>query len=219
MSRTSAAPEAAAAAAAASELKHLHGGPAQFVYGGVAGAVGKTIGAPLARLVILLQTGGADGSVVSAARGVLRREGLRGFFRGNVVDVVRGFNQNGINYVMYERVKAALLPFDPSDSGACARLVAGGVSGVIAVRAAPRAPPIFHLFRVRVRALTAMTARSPSQVGVTYPLDLVRTRLGAQTRKSQYSGTVDAFRQIWRADGVHGVLRCASSGMRTTRVL
>ena len=32
----------------------------------------------------------------------------------------------------------------------------------------------------------------------------MRTRLGAQTRSTQYTGTLDAFKKIWRADGVHG---------------
>ncbi len=123
----------------------MRGAPAQFLYGGVAGAVGKTLGAPLARLVILMQTGGAEGSgVVGAARSVFAREGLRGFFRGNLVDVMRGFNQNGINYILYEKVKEALLPWDTSSTGAVARLAAGGVSGVIAVRTrlAQCSPPV-----------------------------------------------------------------------------
>lgn len=150
-----------------------------FCAGGVAGAVAKTTGSPLARLTILLQTQGQpggryEGGMLSVARQIYAREGLRGFFRGNFVDVARSVPYAGLNYGAYEALKRLFLPFDSSESGAPSRFLAGGLSGVVGVL-------------------------------VTYPLDMVRAHVA--TSADRRVSVLSTARGLYSAGGLRGLYR------------
>ncbi|KNC46910.1 carrier protein [Thecamonas trahens ATCC 50062] len=126
-----------------------------FVAGGMAGAVSKTVGAPLSRVTILRQTATQRGvasqpSVAAMVRDIWAREGLRGLFRGNGLDVLRSIPSQGITWLAYDVFKSLLREYDTSDSQSASRFAAGGLAGCVAI-------------------LT------------TYPLDLMRTRIVCST--------------------------------------
>jgi hypothetical protein len=56
--------------------------------GGIAGATAKSVVAPLERVKLLLQTGEGRG-VVATLAAVVRREGVAGLWKGNLVNVIR----------------------------------------------------------------------------------------------------------------------------------
>jgi hypothetical protein len=60
----------------------------KFVLGGVAGMVSKSAVAPLERIRILAQTG-ENGNFVDIGKKVFRSNGIKGFFRGNGVNIYR----------------------------------------------------------------------------------------------------------------------------------
>jgi solute carrier family 25 phosphate transporter 23/24/25/41 len=57
------------------------------------------------------------------------------------------------------------------------------------------------------RKLLAGSAAGCTGVLLTYPLDLIRTRLSLQVHERHYDGMFDAFRKILAADGVRGLFR------------
>lgn len=121
-----------------------------------------------------------------AVRTVYRTEGARAFFRGVSTSVHGAVPYVGINFMAYEFLKARVLERRGAEAGEppgkLASLACGGVAGS-----------------------AAMT--------VTYPLELVRRRMMVQgvligTEGSRpYTGTVDATRRIWAAEGFRGFFR------------
>jgi hypothetical protein len=75
--------------------------------GGAAGAVAKTVCAPLERVKILCQTGESSG-IVATVRNVQRREGVAGLWRGNFTNVVRTIPNKGVLFMCSDSIKATL---------------------------------------------------------------------------------------------------------------
>ncbi|MCL7052095.1 hypothetical protein MKW94_024343, partial [Papaver nudicaule] len=136
----------------------------QLLAGGIAGAVSKTCTAPLARLTILFQVQGMHtdvaklnkASIGREASRIVREEGFRAFWKGNLVTIVHRLPYSSISFYAYERYKNTLQSIpglerhrESVTSDLFVRLVGGGLAGVTAA-------------------------------SITYPLDLVRTRLAAQ---------------------------------------
>ncbi|MCE3217225.1 hypothetical protein HAX54_011111 [Datura stramonium] len=137
----------------------------QLLAGGVAGAISKTCTAPLARLTILFQLQGMHTdaanlkkvSLWQEASRIVREEGFRAFWKGNLVTIAHRLPYSSISFYAFERYKNVLqLILGVESQGEnitadlCIRLVGGGLAGITAA-------------------------------SVTYPLDLVRTRLAAQS--------------------------------------
>jgi solute carrier family 25 (mitochondrial phosphate transporter), member 23/24/25/41 len=57
------------------------------------------------------------------------------------------------------------------------------------------------------RKLLAGSAAGCVGVCLTYPLDLIRTRLSLQIATKHYAGIADAFGKIYRAEGVRGLFK------------
>ncbi|MQL73701.1 hypothetical protein Taro_006062 [Colocasia esculenta] len=132
--------------------------------GGVAGAVSKTCTAPLARLTILFQVQGMHSDVATLKRTsifheasrIVREEGVRAFWKGNLVTIAHRLPYSSISFYAYERYKLKLQSLPGLDrhrefvaADVFLRLLGGGLAGITAA-------------------------------SITYPLDLVRTRLAAQ---------------------------------------
>ncbi|XP_030534467.1 mitochondrial substrate carrier family protein B-like [Rhodamnia argentea] len=163
----------------------------QLLAGGVAGAVSKTCTAPLARLTILFQVQGMHydlatmkkASIWHEASRIVREEGYRAFWKGNLVTIAHRLPYSSVNFYIYEQYKKVLhmIPGVESYRGnmsteLCIHFVGGGLAG-----------------------MTAATA--------TYPLDLVRTRLAAQTNVIYYRGIWHALRTITREEGWLGLYK------------
>ncbi|PSC75043.1 Mitochondrial substrate carrier family B [Micractinium conductrix] len=161
--------------------------------GGVAGAFSKSCTAPLARLTILYQINGMHAAhgggglppgrlgVGAALRHVVRSEGLRALWKGNGVTIVHRLPYSATNFWVYEHVNEQWKRAFPSQGP----LAAGDVA----------------------RRLVAGGTAGMSACALAYPLDLVRTRLAAQTTQRHYTGIGQAMRMIVAEEGARGLYR------------
>ncbi|UNI16158.1 hypothetical protein JDV02_002623 [Purpureocillium takamizusanense] len=132
--------------------------PGYFLAGAIAGGVSRTATAPLDRLKVYLlvntrsssETAGAalkQGRPIAALQNSLRpikdavrdlfhSGGLRGFFAGNGLNVVKIMPETAIKFGSYEAAKRALANFeghgDPRRINSYSKFTAGGVAGMIA---------------------------------------------------------------------------------------
>ena len=78
----------------------------RFVAGGISGAVAKTVTAPLAAIKLKLQcTEDDDEGALDCARRIFEREGWRGFYRGNLANVLRYFPTQAFNFAFKDTIK------------------------------------------------------------------------------------------------------------------
>ncbi|KAL2525812.1 Mitochondrial substrate carrier family protein [Abeliophyllum distichum] len=163
----------------------------QLLAGGVAGAVSKTCTAPLARLTILFQVQGMHSDAASLRKAniwpeasrILREEGFCAFWKGNLVTIVHRLPYSSVSFYAFERYKNLLqfiLGVESQGDNMSADLCIRLVGGGLA-------------------GITAAT--------VTYPLDLVRTRLAAQTNVIYYRGISHALCTISKEEGVSGLYK------------
>ncbi|KAF5186705.1 Mitochondrial carrier protein coac2 [Thalictrum thalictroides] len=122
-------------------------------------------------------------SIWREASRIVGEEGFRAFWRGNLVTIAHRLPSSSITFYAYERYK---------------RLVQL-IPGLEGQRDNANAD-----FSVRLLAdgLAGVTS-----VSATYPLDLVRTRLAAQTNVIYYRGIAHALRTICRDEGFLGLYK------------
>ncbi|XP_061343510.1 uncharacterized protein LOC133289557 isoform X2 [Gastrolobium bilobum] len=160
--------------------------------GGVAGAFSKTCTAPLARLTILFQVQGMHSNVATLRKAsiwneasrIIHEEGFRAFWKGNLVTIAHRLPYSSVNFYSYEHYKKLL------------RMVPGVQSGWDNV--------CINFVGGGLAGMTAATS--------TYPLDLVRTRLAAQTNFTYYRGIGHALQTICKEEGIFGLYK----GLGTT---
>ncbi|CAN6307824.1 unnamed protein product [Urochloa humidicola] len=185
---------AAAAAAAAEEIRRL---PAEvnwemldksrfFVLGA---ALFSGVSAALYPAVVVkthLQVAPPPAAATATAAAILRRDGLRGFYRGFGASLAGTVPARALYMAALEATKSSVGP-------AAVRL---GVSEPAASAAAS--------------AAAGVSAAVAAQV-VWTPVDVISQRLMVQTATSaagcRYRGGADAFRKILAADGVRGLYR------------
>lgn len=138
--------------------------------GAVAGAVSRTAVAPLETIRTHLMVGSGGASTTEVFRDIMKHEGWKGLFRGNLVNVIRVAPARAVELFVFETVNKKLTPKLGEDSKIPipASLLAGACAGV-------------------------------SQTLLTYPLELVKTRLTIQ--RGVYKGILDAFVKIIREEG------------------
>ncbi|KAK6135889.1 hypothetical protein DH2020_030376 [Rehmannia glutinosa] len=117
-------------------------------------------------------------SIWREASRIVREEGVRAFWKGNLVTIAHRLPYSSISFYAFERYKNVGVESQGENISAdlCIRLVGGGLAG--------------------------LTAAS-----VTYPLDLVRTRLAAQTNVIYYRGIWHALHTISREEGALGLYK------------
>ncbi|KAI9157192.1 hypothetical protein LWI28_018231 [Acer negundo] len=163
----------------------------QLIAGGVAGALSKTCTAPLARLTILFQVQGMHNDAATMMKAniwreasrIISEEGFRAFWKGNLVTIAHRLPYSSVNFYAYENYKKLLHVIPGVQSrgeSMSANLCVDFVAGGLA-------------------GITAASA--------TYPLDLVRTRLAAQTNVMYYRGIGHALQTICRDEGVLGLYK------------
>ncbi|XP_020202265.1 mitochondrial substrate carrier family protein V isoform X2 [Cajanus cajan] len=168
----------------------------QLLAGGVAGALSKTFTAPLARLTILFQVQGMHSNVAtlrkasiwSEASRIIHEEGFRAFWKGNLVTIAHRLPYSSVNFYSYEHYKKLLKM----------------VPGLQSHRDNVSADLCVHFVGGGLAGITAATS--------TYPLDLVRTRLAAQTNFTYYRGIWHALQTITKEEGIFGLYK----GLGTT---
>jgi solute carrier family 25 phosphate transporter 23/24/25/41 len=147
---------------------------AQLSCGGIAGAVSRTVVAPIDRVKILLQTQyllhgekAKYTSIMQTCRTIVVEEGVTRLWRGNVTNMVRVFPYAATQFTSYEKFKVALLRGNDRKLTVVERLSAGALAG-----------------------MTATT--------ITHPLDLIRLRLSVDPN---LRNAADACRSIMAEGG------------------
>lgn len=140
--------------------------------GGIAGAISRTVTAPIDRLKMLMQAappGQSSGSLADGLRAIHKEGGLPAYFRGNSVNVLKIAPETAIKFVAFD-VGKARLAVDPDNVTAAERFVAGGGAGAVAQ-------------------------------GCIYPLEICKTRM-AVSAPGTYSGIADCLASIVRSEGL-----------------
>ena len=161
----------------------------QFVAGGVAGIVARSVVAPIDRVKILMQTQhvmaaqrGASAikyhGLMQSLRTIVAEEGVKGLWRSNLANIIRVAPYSATQFASYDYYKAYLGIGGPGQQKGKLeqlqqRLLCGGLAG-----------------------LTATT--------VTHPLDVVRLRVATDM---EIRGATDAFVQLIREGGFKNLYR------------
>ncbi|KAL8063091.1 hypothetical protein ABFX02_01G005500 [Erythranthe guttata] len=138
--------------------------------GGIAGAISRTAVAPLETIRTHLMVGSSGHSTSEVFQDIMKTEGWPGLFRGNLVNVIRVAPSKAIELFVYDTVNKKLSPKN-------------GEQLKIPI------PP----------SLVAGACAGVTSTLVTYPLELVKTRLTIQ--REIYTGLVDAFVKIIKEGG------------------
>jgi solute carrier family 25 (adenine nucleotide translocator) protein 4/5/6/31 len=163
-----------------------------FLLGGVAAAVSKTVAAPIERIKLLVQNQGEmlkTGRLTTPYSGVgdcfartVKDEGFMSLWRGNVANVLRYFPTQALNLAFKDKIKA-MFNRKKQDGYAlwfAANMASGGLAGAMSL--------VF-----------------------VYSLDYARTRLAndakSKTGTRQYEGLIDVYRKTIASDGVAGLYR------------
>ncbi|KAJ4959219.1 hypothetical protein NE237_026330 [Protea cynaroides] len=123
----------------------------RLISGAIAGAVSRTAVAPLETIRTHLMVGSSGHSTTEVFHTIMKTDGWKGLFRGNLVNVIRVAPSKAIELFAYDTVRKNLTP-KPGEQPVIpipASLVAGAVAGV-------------------------------SSTLCTYPLELIKTRLTIQ---------------------------------------
>lgn len=162
-----------------------------FALGGVSAGFSKTLIAPIERVKLLLQLQDASKAIspdkryngaIDCFRRVYAEQGFDSFWRGNFSNVIRYFPGQAINFSLKDLIKKKF-PTSKSDS---------------------------YLKRFSTN-LFAGGAAGAVAVVVGYPLDFIRTRLGAdvgaQKDQREFLNMRDVVTKIWRSEGLVGIYR------------
>jgi len=158
-----------------------------FVAGGISAAVSKTVVAPLERVKIILQIQDSHKhipkdkqykGIIDCFSRINKEQGFLSFWRGNVVNVVRYFPTQALNFAFKDKYKALFMSgVDKNNFWKffAANLAAGGAAGATSLL-------------------------------IVYPLDFARTRLGADMGKAaadrEFKGLADCIVKSYKADGI-----------------
>ncbi|KAG4144010.1 hypothetical protein ERO13_D05G009700v2 [Gossypium hirsutum] len=142
----------------------------RLISGGIAGAISRTCVAPLETIRTHLMVGSSGNSTTEVFHNILQNDGWKGLFRGNLINVIRVAPSKAIELFAFDTVNKTL------------SLKPGEVSKI-------PIPP----------SLVAGACAGVSSTLVTYPLELVKTRLTIE--KNMYDGILDAFLKILQREG------------------
>lgn len=164
---------------------------ADFLVGGVAAAVSKTIVAPIERVKLLLQVQDASQSIEAAYRykgmgdcfqRVYKEQGPLSFWRGNWTNVIRYFPTQALNFACKDFYKKTLNPFNQKSDPVkffIGNMLSGGAAG-------------------------------STSLCFVYPLDFARTRLAADVgsgKEREFTGLINCIKNIATKDGPAGLYR------------
>ncbi|KAI3468036.1 hypothetical protein Pfo_024699 [Paulownia fortunei] len=148
----------------------------RLISGGIAGAVSRTAVAPLETIRTHLMVGSSGHSTTEVFHNIMKTEGWPGLFRGNFVNVIRVAPSKAIELFVYDTVNKNLSP-KPGEQ--------------------PKLPI--------PPSLVAGACAGVSSTLVTYPLELVKTRLTIQ--REVYNSLLDAFVKILQEGGLGELYR------------
>jgi len=161
-----------------------------LVLGGAIGAVSKTIMAPVERVKLLMQTQDSNPDVLSGkvkryegisdcAKRVHSEQGVKAFWRGNLVNCLRYAPQQGSALAFNDLINQLFPNYDPKTDfwkGFGAKLASGGIAGGMANT-------------------------------ICYPFDFARTRLASDLAagEGKFKGIADCIVTTVRQQGITGL--------------
>jgi solute carrier family 25 thiamine pyrophosphate transporter 19 len=128
--------------------------------------------------------------VSQVARDILRHEGIRGFWKGNIPAEGLYLSYGAAQFFAYRSTTQAIDTLLTDENGEKRWAVPGAAKSFVAGAVAG----------------TAATT-------VTYPLDLLRTRFAAQGTEKVYEGLLSSIRDIKRNEGLAGYFRGLGAGI------
>lgn len=159
----------------------------RFVAGAFAGVFSQTVIYPMEVLktrLVLGQTGDHRG-IWHCAQKILRTEGLRGFYRGYLPNLLGIVPYAGVDLAVYETLKRSYLKSHMNDEN----------------RKLPR-----NEAQIYILILCGAISSSCGQL-LSYPLALIRTRLQATTSSDNNVSMSILFKQIYDKEGPRGFYR------------
>lgn len=142
----------------------------RLISGGIAGAISRTAVAPLETIRTHLMVGSSGHSTTEVFHDIMKTDGWKGLFRGNFVNVIRVAPSKAIELFVYDTVNKNL-------------------------SAKPGEQPKLPI----PPSLVAGASAGVTSTLVTYPLELLKTRLTIQ--RGVYTGLLDAFVKILKEGG------------------
>eukprot|EP00429_Kryptoperidinium_foliaceum_P011932 CAMPEP_0176029690 /NCGR_PEP_ID=MMETSP0120_2-20121206/14592_1 /TAXON_ID=160619 /ORGANISM="Kryptoperidinium foliaceum, Strain CCMP 1326" /LENGTH=214 /DNA_ID=CAMNT_0017362917 /DNA_START=159 /DNA_END=800 /DNA_ORIENTATION=- len=191
----------------------------QLLCGGIAGSVAKTVTAPFSRLTILFQvhslvtTKSNRPKYAMNLKGgfskIIERGGFMSLWKGNMTSVIHRFPYSAINFYVYENALDMLVGMQRSHREQ--NETYGHLKRRISHRMTDEEIEEERRMQERARSddnmprhkFMAGAIAGCSAVFACYPLDLVRTRLTTELDE-HYRGIRDAFRKIYKAEGIRG---------------
>ncbi|ELW66822.1 ADP/ATP translocase 2 [Tupaia chinensis] len=163
-----------------------------FLAGGVAAAISKTVVAPIKRVKLLLQVHHAGKRITAAkqCKGIIdcvvqipKKQGVLSW-HGNLANVIRYFPTQALNFAFKDKYKQIFL---------------GGVD---------KRTQFWRYFYFAGNLASGGAAEATSLCFV-YPLDFARTRLAADVGKAgaerEFKGLGDCLVKIYKSDGIRGL--------------
>lgn len=166
-----------------------------FLLSGSAAVISKTSIAPLERIKLLMQSQAElikvgrlnkpYKGIIDCSIRIFQTEGLLSFWRSNLVNCVRYFPTQALNFAFKDHIKGAFQTH-PGES---------------------------HGRKLAKNIFSGSTAGALSNCFV-YSLDYARTRLAMDAKNAmnplaerQFSGVIDVYRKTWAADGIRGLYK------------
>jgi solute carrier family 25 (adenine nucleotide translocator) protein 4/5/6/31 len=153
-----------------------------FMLGGVAAGISKTVAAPIERIKLLLQNQGESAAITKPYKGIMdcivrvpQEQGVAAFWRGNWANVLRYFPTQALNFAFKDFYKQWFSY--PRSAGFLPCLFGNVASGGLA---------------------------GATSLIVVYPLDFARTRLAVDVGKGssrEFTGTFDCIMKTAKASG------------------
>ncbi|KAF9276908.1 mitochondrial thiamine pyrophosphate transporter [Mortierella alpina] len=149
---------------------------------------------------------------------IVREEGIRGLWKGNMAAEYLYLTYSGIQFLVYQQTKVFLNTTSEvsAQKAIAVKNVVVSTSASTATGAVVTAP---------LHAVSAFTSSSAVQsfiaganagivaTACTYPFDLLRTRFAVQRDVKIYTGIVQACRHIFQKDGIKGFYRGMSPAL------
>lgn len=173
-----------------------------FFFGGIGTSFLKTMIAPIGRVKIVLQTQDVhrnirDNSIdkykgiIDCFKRIVTEEGFFKLYRGNIPNILIYFPSQAINFCLYGTLRKWICPYN-----------------------AKKDPLKFLVGSIMSGGVAGCFA-----LGLSYPLDFARIRLGADIsdgkEKRRFKGMIDCLKKVYKIDGFSGVYKGFNIAMIT----
>ncbi|GLA85427.1 hypothetical protein AtubIFM56815_009663 [Aspergillus tubingensis] len=146
------------------------------------------------------QSPGAYASFTTGAKEILRSEGIAGFYRG-LVPALFGVSHGALQFMAYEQLKLYRSRMAPP-AGTTGLQRDAGSSHVSSLSSDAARSGIRELGNVDLFVISSLSKLFAGCV--TYPYQVLRSRLQTYDAHLVYSGVRDAVAQIWAREGITG---------------